>query len=328
MKLSKIHIILFLLTVLTTFITGLSPELSVEENLSFWQNLVASWDNILIALQSKENIINAVSFSGALLFILGTHEMGHYYYGRKYGLDITPPYFIPSPPFISPIGTFGAFIKIKSPISTKKALFDIGIAGPIAGFIATIIVLIFGLELTSTIDLAEYEAGGGAIIGTPIILSILEFFLVGPPPEGHISVLHPVAFAGWVGLFVTALNLIPSGQLDGGHITYSLFSKKIHGYISQTMLVLLIIFGIGTEILITIGNDLLGSRFLWFSQHIPIIEGFPGWLLWAFLLILMGSGHPPTMYEESNLNWKRKVLGLVSLLIFIGCFTPVPIKIV
>jgi len=301
MKLSKIHIILFLLTVATTFITGLS---------------------------FGGDIVSAISFSVALLFILGSHEMGHYYYGKKYGVDITPPYFIPAPPFISPIGTFGAFIKIKSPISTKRALFDIGIAGPLAGIVATVPVLIIGIRLSTIVEMSKHVEEGGLVLGTPIIMSIFSDIFYGPIPEGYDLFVHPVAFAGWVGLFVTALNLIPSGQLDGGHITYALFSKKFHRYISLTMIALLLIFGIGTEILFGVGNDLLGSGFNWFSESIPIFEGWPGWILWAVLLTLMGTRHPPTMYEETDLNWKRKLLGLVSLLIFIGCFTPVPIKLV
>jgi len=189
MKLTKIHIILFLLTVATTFITGFSIG---------------------------GDIISALSFSFALLFILGSHEMGHYYYGKKYGVDITPPYFIPAPPFISPIGTFGAFIKIKSPISTKRALFDIGIAGPFAGIIATVPVLIIGIKLSTIVEMSEHAAEGGLVLGTPLIMSLFSDIFYGPIPQGYDLFLHPVAFAGWVGLFVTALNLIPSGQLDGG----------------------------------------------------------------------------------------------------------------
>ena len=301
MKLGKIHIILFVLTVITTFVTGLS---------------------------FGGDIISATSFSVALLFILGSHEMGHYYYGKKYGVDITPPYFIPAPPIISPIGTFGAFIKIKSPISTKRALFDIGIAGPLAGIVATIPVLIIGIKLSTTIEMAEHVETGGLVLGTPIIMSIFSDIFYGPIPEGFDLYLHPVAFAGWVGLFVTALNLIPSGQLDGGHITYALFSKKYHRYISFAMIALLIIFGIGTEDLIAAGENTLGSGFAWFAGSIPVFEGWPGWILWAVLLTIMGTRHPPTMYEDTNLSWKRRALGILSLLIFIGCFTPMPIKIV
>ncbi|MEM7009295.1 MAG: site-2 protease family protein, partial [Thermodesulfobacteriota bacterium] len=247
----------------------------------------------------------------------------------KDGVDITPPYFIPAPPIISPIGTFGAFIKIKSPISTKRALFDIGIAGPLAGIVASIPVLIIGIKLSTTVQIEEHlTSEGGLVLGTPIIMGLFSDVFFGPIPEGYDLYLHPVAFAGWVGLFVTALNLIPSGQLDGGHITYALFSKKYHKYISMAMIALLLIFGIGTEPLLQAGANIFGSGFEWFTQSVPVLEGWPGWILWAVLLILMGTRHPPTMYEDTDLSWQRKGLAVLSLLIFIGCFTPMPIKIV
>ncbi len=176
--------------------------------------------------------------------------------------------------------------------------------------------------------MSEHAAEGGLVLGTPLIMSLFSDIFYGPIPQGYDLFLHPVAFAGWVGLFVTALNLIPSGQLDGGHIVYALFSKKYHRYVSRVMIALLIIFGIGTKILLEIGNDLLGSGFNWLTQSVPVIEGWPGWILWAVLLTLMGAKHPPTMYEETDLDMKRKILGLISLLIFIGSFTPAPIKLI
>src|SRR3989304_10025842 len=182
MKVGKIHIVLFVLTVFTTFATGLS---------------------------FGGTVLSALAFSGALLFILGSHEMGHYFYGRKYGVDITPPYFIPAPPIISPIGTFGAFIKIKSPIATKRALFDIGIEGPLVGICAAIPVIIIGIKLSSIVDPSSLEFEGGLTLGLPLIFSFLVGSFFGNVPEGKdlLLHLHPVAFAGWIGLFVTALNL-------------------------------------------------------------------------------------------------------------------------
>ncbi|MEQ9618760.1 MAG: site-2 protease family protein [Deltaproteobacteria bacterium] len=298
MRFKKIHIILFLLTVGTTFITGLS---------------------------FGGTIVSAVSFSASLLFILGAHEMGHYMYGRKYGVQITPPYFIPAPPFISPIGTFGAFIKIKSPISSKKALFDIGIAGPLAGIAASIPVLILGIKLSSVVDLSG-EGGEGLLLGSPLIFTFFSDMLFGKLPEGKDLFLHPVAFAGWVGLFVTALNLIPSGQLDGGHIVYALFSRKYHRIISISMITLLVVFGIGTEPLIILADRYAGSGAPSFMSQVPAFEGWPGWILWAVLLTLMGTKHPPTIHEEAELGGRRRLLGFISLLIFVGCITPVPIK--
>ncbi|MFI5324331.1 MAG: site-2 protease family protein, partial [Thermodesulfobacteriota bacterium] len=268
----------------------------------------------------------AFAFSGALLFILGSHEMGHYYFGRKYGVDITPPYFIPAPPFISPIGTFGAFIKIKSPISTKKALFDIGIAGPLAGIIASIPVLIIGIKLSTIVDVASKGGGQGLMLGSPLIFTFFTGLFFGKIPEGKDIFLHPVAFAGWVGLFVTALNLIPSGQLDGGHLVYALSSKKLHRATSVVMIVILVIFGIGTEPLFMLSGKYLGSGFSSLVGGLPDFEGWPGWILWAVLLTLMGTKHPPTIHDEGELDGSRKLLGFISLLIFIGCVSPVPIK--
>ena len=299
MKVGKIHVILFILTVITTFATGYSFSGSVA---------------------------SAFAFSGALLFILGSHEMGHYFFGRKYGVDITPPYFIPAPPFISPIGTFGAFIKIKSPISTRKALFDIGIAGPLAGIVASIPVLLIGIKYSTIIDVADKEGGQGLMLGSPLIFTFFTSIFFGKIPEGKDLFLHPVAFAGWVGLFVTALNLIPSGQLDGGHIVYSLFSKKVHRITSVVMIVILLIFGFGTEPLFMLYHRLAGSGAGDLLSRIPDFEGWPGWILWAVLLTLMGTKHPPTIHDEGELDTGRKLLGFISLLIFIGCITPVPIK--
>jgi membrane-associated protease RseP (regulator of RpoE activity) len=299
MKIGKIHIILFILTVITTFVTGYSFSGSVA---------------------------SAFAFSGTLLFILGSHEMGHYFYGRKYGVDITPPYFIPAPPIISPIGTFGAFIKIKSPISTRKALFDIGIAGPLAGIAASIPVLLVGIKYSTIIDVADKEGGQGLMLGSPLIFTFFTSIFFGKIPEGKDLFLHPVAFAGWVGLFVTALNLIPSGQLDGGHIVYSLFPKKAHRVTSVVMIAILLVFGFGTEPLFMLYHRLAGSGPGDLLSRIPDFEGWPGWILWAVLLTLMGTKHPPTIHDEGELDTGRKLLGFISLLIFIGCITPVPIK--
>ena len=285
MKVGKIHIILFVLTVFTTFATGLS---------------------------FGGTILSALAFSGALLFILGSHEMGHYFYGRKYGVDITPPYFIPAPPFISPIGTFGAFIKIKSPISTRKALFDIGIAGPLAGIVASIPVLIIGIKLSTIVDVAGKQGGQGLTLGSPLIFTFFSGIFIGKIPEGKDLFLHPVAFAGWVGLFVTALNLIPSGQLDGGHIVYSLFSKKMHRITSSrhdcTPRNIRHRDGASLHAFRKVPR---GAARRLFSAACPNSKGWPGWILWAVLLTLMGTKHPPTIHDEGELDSSRKLLGFI-----------------
>jgi len=297
MELKKIHIVLFVLTLMTTFLTGFLPHGSVNEG---------------------------ITFSLAILFILGSHEMGHYYYGKKYLVSITPPYFIPAPPVISPIGTFGAFIRIGSRIPTKKALFDIGIAGPLAGIIATIPIIIIGLIYSSIVPVNITESEGVYQLGSPILFTIIEKAFFGNIPEGFILYLHPIAFAGWVGLFVTSLNLIPSGQLDGGHIVYSLFTKRFHKFISITMITLMIILGVGTKPIL---DPLISSGYLNSVNESLLFEGWLGWLLWAAILSIMGTKHPPTYYDEIGLDSKRILLGVFSLIIFIICFTPVPIKI-
>ena len=301
MKLTRTHIILFILTVLTTLITGYT---------------------------FSSNIYDAILFSVSLILILGCHEMGHYYYGRKYNVDITPPYFIPAPPFLSIIGTFGAFIKIKSTITSKKALFDIGIAGPIAGLITAIPVIIIGLRLSEAVLVKDINMSGNMFIvtGDNLIFKLLSSLCLPVLPDGYEYLNHPMAFAGWIGLFVTALNLIPYGQLDGGHILYSLFPRKIHKNISFIILAILLVLGSGTKEVIR-----LLHKFYLFDLNNNIIEaitfdGWSGWLVWAVLLIALGYKHPPTQTDHiEEMDSKRKILGIIALLIFVGCFTPVPI---
>jgi membrane-associated protease RseP (regulator of RpoE activity) len=296
----KVHVILFFVTLVTTFISG------------FFQG---------------GSISSGISFSAALIFILGTHEMGHFLYGRKYGVNITPPYFIPAPPFISPIGTFGAFIKIKSPISTKRALFDIGIAGPLAGIIAAIPIIIVGIKLSTVVETTSKSLDHGLTLGSPLIFSLISDSIIGKIPEGYDLLLHPVAFAGWIGLFVTALNLIPAGQLDGGHIMYSIFSTKWHQRTSIIIILVLLLFGIGTKPIIQYFQSDLNATTLYNYKDIFDFEGWAGWLMWAVLLTFMGTKHPPTMYDDIQLDGKRKFFSLIALFIFIGCFTPMPIRI-
>ncbi|MGH7885445.1 MAG: site-2 protease family protein [Thermodesulfobacteriota bacterium] len=301
MNLTKTHIILFVLTVITTFISGYLIDGSV---------------------------LSGIYFSFSLLLILGAHEMGHYYYARKHRVSVTPPYFIPAPPFISPIGTFGAVIKIKSRMNTKKELFDIGVAGPILGILFAFPILFIGLYFSRTINIDSDTIKGGIELGNSLIFLFFSKLIFGNIPKESQIFLHPVAFAGWIGLLVTALNLIPSGQLDGGHIVYSVFPKKWHTNISKIVIAILIIFGFGTEpIFFLLKNynifDVDGSilSFLKF-------EGWLGWLLWGLILTFLGTKHPPTFFDEVDIGLKRKIIAVIALLIFIICFAPVPIKII
>ncbi len=293
MQLTKTHIALFIATLITTFLAGY--------------------------LQGG-TVVSGLSFSVSLLFILGSHEMGHYYYGRKYGILITPPYFIPvPPPFIA--GTMGAFIRIKSQITSKRALFDIGVAGPIAGIIAAVPVLIIGIKLSQIVPVQDIGETDVIHLGDSLIFSFFVSMIHGTIDEGFDIYLHPAAFAGWIGLFVTALNLIPSGQLDGGHIVYSLFNKKIHSLVSKISIVVIIILGMGTEPVV----NLLSSYNI--DLNLPeylLFQGWLGWIIWAFLLVLMGTMHPPTIYEEEDIGTNRKIVAVITLLIFLGSFMLVP----
>ena len=269
-------------------------------------------------------------FSLSLVAILGAHEMGHYFYGRKYGVSITLPWFIPAPPFLSPIGTFGAFIRIKSRIRGRKELFDIGVAGPIAGVVVALPVLFVGLLFSDVVALDSEkfsEMQTVMSLGNSLVFALFSKMAVGEIAQGYELVLHPVAFAGWIGLFVTALNLMPSGQLDGGHIVYCVFPAQWHKTISFATVIFLVIMGVGTAPLVDFA-DYLG---LWMVPNLPewlMFEGWAGWLFWAILLLVIGTSHPPTLSSDAKVGAGRKALAFLSLLIFVSCLTPVPISIV
>ncbi len=230
-------------------------------------------------------------YSIPLMLILAFHETGHFLTATYYGIDCTPPYFIPAPTLI---GTFGAFIKIKSPFLSKKELFDVGIAGPLAGFIIAVPVLIAGVllskpapQIINTKDVITF--------GEPLLYKIIVLFKYGTTDINLI--LHPTGFAGWIGLLVTALNLLPVSQLDGGHISYAVFGKKSFA----------IAYGLGAVLLIL-------SLF------------YDGWIIWLVLLIILGIKHPRFFFEEEPLDKKRKILAFIALLIFILSFIPIPVK--
>ena len=179
-----------------------------------------------------------LSFSLSLLFILISHEMGHYIACRIYRVDATLPYFIPTPPMIGPAGTFGAFIKIRSPMPSRKAVFDIGVAGPIAGFIALLPIAIVGVATMQTFTAEQLAAAGpGTLVFTdPLLMRLIAFFF---GVDLHFAFGNPFYFAGWVGLLVTALNLIPSGQLDGGHAIFAVFGERVHFWTGRVAFVVM-----------------------------------------------------------------------------------------
>ncbi|MFQ6061148.1 MAG: site-2 protease family protein, partial [Thermoplasmata archaeon] len=231
-------------------------------------------------------------FAFPLLAILSTHEFGHYFMARKHNVAASLPFFIPSFP---PLGTFGAVISMRDPIPSRKALLDIGIAGPIFGLIVSIPVTAVGLYLTSIGAKPippNVGEGGNLAFYPPILFQFLETLI--PIPENVLS--HPTAFAGWVGLFVTALNLIPAGQLDGGHIARALLGKKAT-FLSYASLLVLFIFG-----------------FFYF-----------GWMIIALLILLLGASHPPPLNDLTSLDIKRKMVGLSAAVMLILCFVIVPV---
>jgi membrane-associated protease RseP (regulator of RpoE activity) len=273
-RLTKIHVLLFILTFLTTLFAGCLL------------NGILPWEE-------PEKIYRGFPFSLTLLLILLAHELSHYFMSRRHRVSASLPYFIPAPTLI---GTFGAIIKMKPPIIDKRSLMDIGAAGPIGGFIVSIVVVIIGLyhsEVRLSGNLPESIS-----FGSSILFSFISGVVLNIEPDKYDIILHPVAFAGWVGFLVTSLNLLPIGQLDGGHIIYALFGEK-HRLIGRVVIPVLVILGI----------------VLW-----------PGWMVWAVLMIIFGYRHPPVVYPEIHLDRKRKLIGWLCLVIFILTFTPIPVK--
>jgi len=244
-----------------------------------------------------------ISFSGSLLFILLCHEMGHYIACRIYRVDVTLPFFIPTPPMIGPAGTFGAFIKITSPMPSRKAVFDIGVAGPIAGFIALIPVAVIGVLTTQTISPEQLKYTGGIMFSDPLFT---QFIAAICGVDLRFAVGNAFSSAAWVGLLVTALNLIPSGQLDGGHAVFAVFGFKFHRWTGRIAFVAMSLLAI------------LGAYYF---------NSPSGFLIAVLLGVMMRVGHPEP-WDHSPIGAKRTAVAVLTLIIFILCFTPFPIKII
>ena len=244
-----------------------------------------------------------VKFSLSLLFILIAHECGHYIACRIYGVDATLPYFIPAPPLVGPAGTVGAFIKIVSPMPSRKAVFDIGVAGPIAGFVALLFIAVFTILTLENAPAAPPDPNEFQItFSDPILMRVFAWF-AGIDLSQPIYP-NPFYFATWVGLLITALNLIPSGQLDGGHAIYAVFGEKVHLWTGRIAFIAMTLF------------SLLGIYF--FSS--------PSGLLIALLLGVMMKIRHPVPLDVSPLNSGRKAVAIVTLVIFVLCFVPIPIQ--
>ncbi|MBN2241241.1 MAG: site-2 protease family protein [Acidobacteria bacterium] len=250
-----------------------------------------------------ESIAGALQFSIPLMTILLAHELGHFFACRYYGIHCTPPFFIPTPFPYS--GTFGAFIKIKSSFGTKRSLFDVGIAGPLAGFIVTVIVLWNGIRF-SRIGYFIPAMPGTIEFGEPAIFRFLGTLLLDYDPSRHVIFAHPAAIAGTFGLLLTCLNLLPIWQLDGGHLAYAVFGPNLQKKISAGVLALLMLAGLSE----------------WQS---------PSYLVFGLVLFFLGYrvhfSHPATLRDWEPVGPGRTVLAFIALLILILCFTPVPVKI-
>lgn len=257
------------------------------------------WLHILLFLLTVGTtwLVGGWAYSVTILAILGSHEFGHYFACRYYDVDASLPYFLPLPTPLT--GTLGAFIRIREPIPSKRMLFDIGIAGPIAGFLVAVPALFFGVALSTVAPIGPEE--GQLWLGEPLLVQLASRVLWGPIPDSQTLLLHPIGFAAWFGLLATALNLFPIGQLDGGHISYAVLGRR-STYVTVT----------------TIG------------VAIALAFRSASWIVWTALMIVMlatfGLRHPRTVDEHIPLDRTRLILAVIAALIFALCFTPAPIE--
>ncbi len=281
-----LHAVLFLLTALTTtffgaLFAGWLPEELAEAGLRELVAAPAFW-------------IEGVKFSLPLLAILLAHEMGHYLTARRHGLAVTPPFFIPAP---FGIGTLGAVIRIKEPIRDKAQLLDIGAAGPLAGFAVTVPLLIVGIALSRPTEIPLRT--GVIVFQEPLAFLLAKAALLPRLGAGQDLLLHPTGFAAWFGLLVTALNMLPFAQLDGGHVAYALFGRRHRRAVWPLWTILF----------------LLGFRWM-------------GWWLWAVIALVMGVRHPPMWDEDLPLDPRRRRIGWLALAVFALSFMPQPVTVV
>ncbi len=286
-------IVLFCTTCVSTLVAGIVFSDHFPDG-PWWTVLHRLW---IVLYQLRWPAINdGVMYSGAVMTILLCHEMGHFVQAWRYGVYASLPYFIPMP--LSPIGTFGAVILMEPRQGDRKAVFDIGISGPLAGLVPTFIFLLLGLYWSQPAQVPASQ-GEQLVLGEPLLMQFFTDWIKGPIPDGYSLMLHPVAFAGWVGLLITSINLIPIGQLDGGHILYGMFRKKAH-VASMVVLVL----AIAASIRFNLTN----------------------WWLMLGLITFLGTRHPPTADDSVPLGTPRYVLGILTFAFLFFGFTPVPIS--
>lgn len=292
----RLALFLFVSTGLTTLFAGYSLHLGFL----YQAGELTSYPSLAALAMDPSLILTGLPFAAALMLILVAHESGHYFACRYYGINCTLPYLIPAPPFLNMFGTFGALIRIKSPFIHRRQLFDVGIAGPIAGFVVTLPVLVIGLLLSGQNVMPESGNGYTLLFGEPLLFKLASVLLF--EGEGADLNLHPLGWAAWIGMLATSLNLLPAGQLDGGHIVYALFGNRTHALLSW----------------MTAGGLLLLGLWSW-----PVLA----YLLFGILLLIMKLTHPPTLLDSEMVDPARRFLGAVALAIFILTFIPVPVQI-
>jgi membrane-associated protease RseP (regulator of RpoE activity) len=286
-----IAILLFVLTLISTLAVGAQYASSYASGQTPDFEQIFSMYGMLLA--HPQLLLSGVPFAFTLIGILLAHELGHFFVCRYYGISASYPYFLPAPTLI---GTLGAFIRIRSPIYNRKALFDVGLAGPVVGFLFAVPALAIAILYSKVVPFSE--AHGPTVFGQPLVMRLL-LAVLRPGVMRQDLLLHPVGRAAWVGLFATALNLLPGGQLDGGHILYSVTSKY-HKKITMVVALLLIPLG---------------------------IFFYGGWILWSILLLAIGFRHPPLLNRWEKLDRTRLLWAAVAVFIFILCFMPMPVMI-
>ena len=282
-----VAIALFLVTAVSTLAAG--AQFAVAYNAGQAPSFDNFFSDYLNTFTNPRLFLSGVPFAATLLGILLAHELGHFFACRYYRIQATYPFFIPAPTLI---GTMGAFIRIRSPIADRRALFDMAFAGPLVGFLIAVPALAIATATSKTVTSIDSSS---FIFGRPLVQRLLEAWLRPGISSAHI-LLHPVGRAAWVGLFATALNLLPAGQLDGGHILYCV-TTGWHRRISLAVAILLVPLGI----------------FFW-----------TGWMIWAVLLFAISFRHPPLMNPWQPLDRPRRFLAALALAIFLLCFMPAP----
>ena len=283
------HVLLFALTIASTTLVG-------ADNYGAFLTDFVKVDGLPRPVPLL--LLGGFWYSGTILAILGCHELGHYFACRYYDVDASLPFFIPVPFLLT--GTMGAFIKIREPIPSKRMLFDIGIAGPIAGFVIAVPALFLGLAMSHVVRVPTNTPL--LELGEPLLFKFASWVLWGTQPDGYSLNMHPMAFAAWFGILATALNLFPIGQLDGGHISYSVLGPRWSTFV-------------------TFATVIIAASLAFFATS---------WMVWTGLMVVMlimfGPKHPRVFDEHVPLDRTRRLLALVALAMFVLCFTPAPIR--